>query len=49
LNVFDGTSTEALTDNYLKLRIEGRHEANQWLKAQVQWAEAGALVAVVET
>jgi len=48
LNTFDGTSTEALTDNYLKLRLEGRHEANQWLKAQVQRVEAGALIAVKE-
>ena len=27
--------TEALTDNYLKLRLKGRHEANRWLKARV--------------
>ncbi len=27
--------TEALTDNYLKLRLEGRHEPNRWLEAQV--------------
>lgn len=46
LNVFDGSSTEALTDNYLKLRLEGRLEANQWLKAHVQRVEAGALIAV---
>lgn len=49
LNVFDGTSTEALTDNYLKLRLGGRHEANQWLKAHVQRVEAGALIAVKES
>ena len=48
LNVSDGTSTEALTDNYLKLRLEGRHEANQWLKAHVERVEAGALIAMVE-
>jgi len=46
LNVSDGSSTEALTDNYLKLRLEGRHEANQWLKAQVERVEAGVLMAV---
>jgi threonylcarbamoyladenosine tRNA methylthiotransferase MtaB len=45
LNVFDGTSTEALTDNYLKLRLEGHHAANQWLKAHVQRVEADALIA----
>lgn len=43
LNVFDGTSTDALTDNYLKLRLEGRHQANQWLKAKVERVTAGAL------
>src|SRR5205085_210878 len=30
-NVF----TEALTDNYLKVRIAGRHQANQWMKVKV--------------
>jgi hypothetical protein len=46
LNVSDGSTTEALTDNYLKLRLEGRHKANQWLKAQVERVEAGVLIAV---
>jgi threonylcarbamoyladenosine tRNA methylthiotransferase MtaB len=46
LNVSDGSTTEALTDNYLKLRLEGRHKANQWLKAQVERVEAGVLMAV---
>jgi threonylcarbamoyladenosine tRNA methylthiotransferase MtaB len=46
LNVFDGTSTEALTDNYLKLRLQGQHEANQWVTARVEQVEAGALRAV---
>ncbi len=44
LNVFDGTSTEALTDNYLKLFLQGQHEANRWLKARVERVEAGALI-----
>ena len=43
LNVFDGKSTEALTDNYLKVRLWGQHETNQWLKARVEQVEAGAL------
>jgi threonylcarbamoyladenosine tRNA methylthiotransferase MtaB len=30
-----GEFTEALTDNYLKLRLAGRHEANQWLTARI--------------
>ena len=31
----DAYSTEALTDNYLKREIRGRHEANQWVKVRV--------------
>jgi len=46
LNVFDGKSTEALTDNYLKLRLEGQLEANRWVKARVEQVEAGALLGV---
>jgi len=46
LNVFDGKSTEALTDNYLKLRLGGQHEANQWVSARVEQVKAGALIAV---
>jgi threonylcarbamoyladenosine tRNA methylthiotransferase MtaB len=38
--------TEALTDNYLKLHLEGRHEANRWIKAQVVRMEATELVGV---
>ncbi len=34
LTHFDGEYTEALTDNYLKLRVRGRHESNQWLRSQ---------------
>jgi len=44
LNVFDGESTEALTDNYLKLRLSGQHDANRWVKARVEKVEAGALL-----
>jgi threonylcarbamoyladenosine tRNA methylthiotransferase MtaB len=35
--------TEALTDNYLKLRLKGRHEPNRWLTAQVEQVESGTL------
>jgi threonylcarbamoyladenosine tRNA methylthiotransferase MtaB len=35
--------TEALTDNYLKLRLKGRHEPNRWLTAQVVQVESGTL------
>ena len=40
----DGEFTEALTDNYLKLRLRGRHEPNRWLSAQVDGVVDGALV-----
>jgi threonylcarbamoyladenosine tRNA methylthiotransferase MtaB len=43
LSVFDGTHTECLTDNYLKLQLAGRHEPNLWLKARVDGAQAGEL------
>ena len=39
-----GDFTEALTDNYLKVRLGGRHEPNLWQNAAVQTVEAGALV-----
>lgn len=35
LQTSDEITTEALTDNYLKVRIAGRHEANQWMKVEV--------------
>jgi threonylcarbamoyladenosine tRNA methylthiotransferase MtaB len=40
----DGEFTEALTDNYLKLRVRGRHEANRWQRAQIDDVVDGALV-----
>jgi hypothetical protein len=40
----DGVSTEALTDNYLKLRLKGRHAPNQWLNAQIDSIHNGELV-----
>jgi threonylcarbamoyladenosine tRNA methylthiotransferase MtaB len=39
-----GEFTEALTDNYQKLYLSGRHEPNRWLTAQVDGVENGALV-----
>jgi threonylcarbamoyladenosine tRNA methylthiotransferase MtaB len=49
LNVTSETSdevwTEALTDNYLKLRIRGKHTANTWLNTKVNAIEDGQLVA----
>jgi len=43
-NDSEGEFTEALTDNYLKLRLRGRHEANRWQTAIVQEAESGSLI-----
>lgn len=40
-----GEFTEALTDNYLKLRLQGRHAANQWQSAAVRAVTNGALAA----
>jgi threonylcarbamoyladenosine tRNA methylthiotransferase MtaB len=47
LNVFDGNSTEALTDNYLKLRLPGHYEPNCWLQARVGQVTDGALMATL--
>jgi threonylcarbamoyladenosine tRNA methylthiotransferase MtaB len=41
----DGECTEALTDNYLRLRLHGRHHVNRWLSARVENVAGGALVA----
>jgi threonylcarbamoyladenosine tRNA methylthiotransferase MtaB len=38
-----GPRTEALTDNYLKLKLRGSYEANQWLRADVEAVEDGSL------
>jgi threonylcarbamoyladenosine tRNA methylthiotransferase MtaB len=40
----DGEFTEALTDNYQKLYLKGRHEPNRWITAQVDGVKDGALV-----
>ncbi|HTT23595.1 MAG TPA: tRNA (N(6)-L-threonylcarbamoyladenosine(37)-C(2))-methylthiotransferase MtaB [Candidatus Sulfotelmatobacter sp.] len=40
----DGEFSEALTDNYLKLRLRGKHEPNRWQTATVQKVAAGALL-----
>jgi len=40
----DGIWTEALSDNYLKLRLFGSHCANQWLNATVSAVEGDVLI-----
>jgi len=44
----NGEFTEALTDNYLKLRLRGRHEANRWHTASVQKVVSGSLLGSLE-
>src|SRR5207245_2336438 len=39
LDIFDGRSTEALTDNYLKLRLSGHHEPNRLMKSRFEKIE----------
>jgi threonylcarbamoyladenosine tRNA methylthiotransferase MtaB len=39
----NGPWTEALSDNYLKMRVRGSLEANQWLAAHVIDVENGEL------
>lgn len=38
--------TDALTDNYLQLRIKGKHESNRWLAVPVKTVEVGRLIAM---
>jgi len=38
-----GEFTEALTDNYLKLRLRGCHQPNRWLRARIENVVDGAL------
>ncbi len=47
LGEHDGFSTQALTDNYLRLEIEGIHGANQWLTVKIRSREGDNLVGVL--
>jgi threonylcarbamoyladenosine tRNA methylthiotransferase MtaB len=40
----DGEFTEALTDNYQKLFLRGRHVPNRWITAHIDKVDNGALV-----
>jgi threonylcarbamoyladenosine tRNA methylthiotransferase MtaB len=40
----DGESTEALTDNYQKLYLKGRHDPNRWITAHIDKVEHGAFL-----
>jgi len=47
-DVSHSVSTEALTDNYLKLHLQGRYEPNRWLRARIEGVVDGALAGVAE-
>ncbi|MGH9510341.1 MAG: radical SAM protein, partial [Terriglobales bacterium] len=40
----EGESTEAITDNYLKLQLRGRHAANHWLQARIESLREDGLI-----
>jgi threonylcarbamoyladenosine tRNA methylthiotransferase MtaB len=47
LKEFDGTHTDALSDNYLKVGLHGKHEPNRWLRTTVERVEGETLVGIV--
>ncbi len=44
LTQFDGEYTEALTDNYLKLRLRGRHDSNRRVMATIRQTGTDSVV-----
>ena len=49
LQAGDDLFTHALTDNYLKARIPGRHQPNQWMKVEVSEIAAEDMVVVAQS
>jgi hypothetical protein len=47
LTVQSENSTEALTDNYQKLRLVGRQASNQLVRARVEAVDGEALVGLM--
>jgi len=45
LQTGDAEFTEALSDNYLKVRIAGRHPANEWMQSRITGTEDDGLAA----
>jgi threonylcarbamoyladenosine tRNA methylthiotransferase MtaB len=43
----NGSWTEALSDNYLKVWLKGRHEPNHWLKVCIDSVHQGQLLGVI--
>src|SRR5262249_51286272 len=48
LNRFSENSTEALSDNYVKVQIGGWHAANQWVRCSVTDVTNDELLAVLD-
>lgn len=44
LSGYDGERTEALSDNYLKVRLAGHHPPNRWLAACIEEISGGELL-----
>jgi threonylcarbamoyladenosine tRNA methylthiotransferase MtaB len=47
LTNFDGARTEALTDNYQKMWVDGQHEANQSVQVTISGMEGEAMVGTI--
>ncbi|MCI0354188.1 MAG: radical SAM protein, partial [Acidobacteria bacterium] len=43
----DEDSTEAISDNYLKLRLAGRHASNRWVRTHIEAVVADGLSGLV--
>src|SRR5207302_8102685 len=41
-----GEYTEALTDNYLQLKLRGKHQSNRWIPARIDRIQSEMLVGV---
>ncbi|HEY2915417.1 MAG TPA: tRNA (N(6)-L-threonylcarbamoyladenosine(37)-C(2))-methylthiotransferase MtaB, partial [Candidatus Angelobacter sp.] len=48
LQTGDNDWTEALSDNFLKVRLAGRHEANEWTKVEIEGVGDENLMAVAQ-
>jgi len=49
LQTANSDSTDALSDNYLKISIAGRHKPNVWMSVQIQGVGDGSLMAAAKT
>ena len=47
LTHFDGEYTEGLTDNYLKLRVRGKHASNRWMHSLIHDTQSDSLIGTI--